>query len=138
MHLLKQIYHQHVRNAVLDVCAKSVPVWGKNGEMRGLFTGRKNISTCPFIVIDISDFLSHFRLQPLLKFQNKVIGYRINKGIKVGHRNAVLDVCAKSVPVWGKNGEMRGLLPGEKLSRHVLLLSLIYQTFSAIFVCNPY
>ena len=40
MHLLKkQIYHQHVRNAVLDVCAKSVPVWGKSGEMRGLLWG---------------------------------------------------------------------------------------------------
>ena len=41
MHLFKKIYHQHVRNAVLDVCAKSVPVWGKSGEMRGLLRGVK-------------------------------------------------------------------------------------------------
>ena len=34
-------YYQHVRNAVLDVCAKSVPVWGKRGEMRGLLRGEK-------------------------------------------------------------------------------------------------
>ena len=41
MHLLKKIHYQHVRNAVLDVCAKSVPVWGKRGEMRGLLRGEK-------------------------------------------------------------------------------------------------
>ena len=35
------IYHQHVRNAVPDVCAKSVPVWDKSGEMRGLLRGEK-------------------------------------------------------------------------------------------------
>ena len=33
------IYYQYVRNAVLDFCAKSVPVWGKRGEMRGLLRG---------------------------------------------------------------------------------------------------
>ena len=38
---LKNIYHQHVRNAVLDVCAKSVPVWGKSGEIRGLLREEK-------------------------------------------------------------------------------------------------
>ena len=42
MHLFfKKIYYQHVRNAVLDVCAKSVPVWKKGGEMRGLLRGEK-------------------------------------------------------------------------------------------------
>ena len=41
MHLFKKIYNQHVRNAVLDVCAKSVPVRGKSGEMRGLLRGEK-------------------------------------------------------------------------------------------------
>ena len=41
MHLLKKIYHKYVRNAVLDVCAKSVPVWGKSVEMRGLL-GEQN------------------------------------------------------------------------------------------------
>ena len=41
MHFIKQIYHQHVKNAVLDVCAKSVPVWGKSGEMRGLLREEK-------------------------------------------------------------------------------------------------
>ena len=41
MHFFIQIYHQHVRNAVLDVCAKSVPVWGKRGEMRGLLWREK-------------------------------------------------------------------------------------------------
>ena len=35
----KKTYYQHVRNAVLDVCAKSVPVCGKSGEMRGLLQG---------------------------------------------------------------------------------------------------
>ena len=42
----KQMYHQHVSNAVLDVCAKSVPVRGKSGEMRGLdmsFSATKDI-----------------------------------------------------------------------------------------------
>ena len=41
MHLFNKIYYQHVRNAVLDVFAKSVPVWGKSGEMRGLLRGEK-------------------------------------------------------------------------------------------------
>ena len=41
MHFLKKIYYQLVKNAVLDVCAKSVPVWGKSGEMRGLLQGVK-------------------------------------------------------------------------------------------------
>ena len=42
MHLsLENIYYQHVRNAVLDVCAESVPVCGKRGEMRGLLRGEK-------------------------------------------------------------------------------------------------
>ena len=39
MHCFKKKYYQHVRNAVLDVCATSVPVWGKSGEMRGLLRG---------------------------------------------------------------------------------------------------
>ena len=39
MHCFQKKYYQHVRNAVLDVCAKSVPVWGKSGEMRGLLQG---------------------------------------------------------------------------------------------------
>ena len=30
MHLLKK-YYQYVRNAVFNVCAKHVPVWGKRG-----------------------------------------------------------------------------------------------------------
>ena len=49
MHLFfkKNLHYQHVRNAVLDVCAKSVPVWGKRREMRGLLRG-KIILTCPF------------------------------------------------------------------------------------------
>ena len=33
------MYYQHVRNAVLDVCAKSVSVWGESEEMRGLLPG---------------------------------------------------------------------------------------------------
>ena len=41
MHLFKIICYKHVRNAVLDVCAKSVPVWGKRGEMRGLLWEEK-------------------------------------------------------------------------------------------------
>ena len=44
MNYLKYTYYQHVRNAVLDVCAKSVPVWGKSGEMRGLFKGYPDMS----------------------------------------------------------------------------------------------
>ena len=39
MHCFQKKYYQHVRNAVLDVCAKSVPVWGKSEEMRGLLRG---------------------------------------------------------------------------------------------------
>ena len=39
MHCFQKQYYQHVRNAVLDVCAKSVPVWSKSGEMRGLLRG---------------------------------------------------------------------------------------------------
>ena len=35
-------------------------------------------------------------------------------------RNTFLAVSAKPVPVWGKRGEMRGLLREEKLSWHVL------------------
>ena len=38
--LLIKIYYQHVRNAVLDYCAKSVPVWGKSGQMRELLRGK--------------------------------------------------------------------------------------------------
>ena len=34
--LFQKIYCQHVRNAILAVCAKPVPVWGKRGEMKGL------------------------------------------------------------------------------------------------------
>ena len=30
--------------------------------------------------------------------------------------NAVLAVCGKPGPIWGKRGEIRGLLRGEKLS----------------------
>ena len=41
MHSFKKIYYQQVRNAVLDVCARSVPVWDKRGEMRGLLRGEK-------------------------------------------------------------------------------------------------
>ena len=44
----KKIYYQHVRNSVLAVCAKLVPLWGKGREMRGNEMGRKIISTCPF------------------------------------------------------------------------------------------
>ena len=40
MHLLKNSY-LHVTNAVLAVCAKPAPVWGKRGEMRGLLWGEK-------------------------------------------------------------------------------------------------
>ena len=43
MNFLKKIYHQHVWNPALHVCAKSVLVWGKSGEMRGLVRG-DNIS----------------------------------------------------------------------------------------------
>ena len=42
MHIFPKKYHQHVRNAVLAVCAKPVPVWGKIREMGG-----KIILTCP-------------------------------------------------------------------------------------------
>ena len=35
--------------------------------------------------------------------------------------NAALDVCAKTVLVWGKRKKMRGLLLGEKLSWICLL-----------------
>ena len=38
------MYYQHARNAVLDVCAKSVPVWGKSGEMRGLLRDKSLFS----------------------------------------------------------------------------------------------
>ena len=41
MHLFQKKYYQHVRNAVLAVCAKSVPVWSKRREMRGLLWGEK-------------------------------------------------------------------------------------------------
>ena len=34
MHFFKRKYHKHVRNAVLNVCAKYVPVWGKGGNGR--------------------------------------------------------------------------------------------------------
>ena len=36
MHLLKTNISPACQEAVFDVCAKSVPVWGKSGEMRGL------------------------------------------------------------------------------------------------------
>ena len=39
IHLFQKKYYQHVRNAVLDVCAKSVPVWSKIRDMRGLLRG---------------------------------------------------------------------------------------------------
>ena len=39
---LKKNYYQHVRNAFLDVCTNSVPVWDKGGEMRGLLRGEKS------------------------------------------------------------------------------------------------
>ena len=39
MHLFKKIYYQHVRNAVLAVCAKPVPVLGRRREIRGLLRG---------------------------------------------------------------------------------------------------
>ena len=53
------MYHKYVRNAVLDVCAKSVPVWGKSGEMRGLLRGSKIILTSPLsnIPVEISGIL---------------------------------------------------------------------------------
>ena len=41
MHFFKIIYYQHARNVVLAVCAKSVPVWGRSVEMRGLLRGEK-------------------------------------------------------------------------------------------------
>ena len=54
-----------------------------------------------------------------------------NKNIYYQHvRNAVLAVCAKLVPVWGKRREMRGLLRGEKLSWHVLSLWKAYSLVS--------
>ena len=54
-------------------------------------------------------------------------------------RNAVLAVCGKPVPVWGKTGEMRGLLRREKLSWHVLLQSLSYKECSVIhYTCIVY
>ena len=37
IHLLPKKYYWHVRNAVLDVCAKPVPVWGKMGEWEGYY-----------------------------------------------------------------------------------------------------
>ena len=43
MHLFKNIYYQYVWNAVLDVCAKSVPVWFKSGKMRGLLRGENDL-----------------------------------------------------------------------------------------------
>ena len=44
VHFFKNIYYQHVRNAILNVCAKHVPVWGDERAI----TGRK--MTCPLIV----------------------------------------------------------------------------------------
>ena len=41
MHIFKNKYRQHVRNTVLAVCAKPVPVWGKRRKMRGLSRGEK-------------------------------------------------------------------------------------------------
>ena len=49
MHIFKKIYYKHVKNAVLAVCAKPVPVWGKRREMRGLLRG-EIILTCPFFL----------------------------------------------------------------------------------------
>ena len=40
-HFKKKICYQHVRKAVLDVCAKSVPVWGKSGGNERAITGEK-------------------------------------------------------------------------------------------------
>ena len=41
-------YYQHVRNAVLAVCAKPVPVCGKRGETRGYYW-KKNYLDMPFV-----------------------------------------------------------------------------------------
>ena len=51
------IYYHHVRNAVLDVCAKSVPIWGKRGEMRGLLRGETLSLTCPFLSAQGPNFI---------------------------------------------------------------------------------
>ena len=49
MHLSKKIYYQHVRNAVLDVCAKSVAVWAKEGKSEGYY-GEKNYLAMSFAI----------------------------------------------------------------------------------------
>ena len=52
--LVHLLYHQYVRNAVLDVCAKSVPVcMGQKWGNERAITERKIILTCPF---PLSDF----------------------------------------------------------------------------------
>ena len=48
MHLLETNISPACQHAVLDVCAKSVPVRGKTGEMRAI-TGSKLILTCPLM-----------------------------------------------------------------------------------------
>ena len=51
MYLFKTKYYQHVKNSVLNVCSKHVPVWGKGGgggRNGRAITGRKIILTCPF------------------------------------------------------------------------------------------
>ena len=48
-------YHQHVRNAVLNVCAKYVPVGGKSGKWEGYY-GDKNYLDMSFDVKRPSNF----------------------------------------------------------------------------------
>ena len=56
MHLFKRKYYQHVKNAVLNVCAKYVSVWGKGGGGGGerAITGTKIILTCPLLAVKVN------------------------------------------------------------------------------------
>ena len=67
MHLFQKIYYQHVRNAVLDVCAKPVPVWGKRREMRWLLQGEK---LSWHVLYQIFQSLSDFKLYAAVMHQS--------------------------------------------------------------------
>ena len=52
--------------------------YGEKNDIDMSFHTLRTFESITFIVIDLSVFHSLFHLQPLLKFQNKLIGYRIN------------------------------------------------------------
>ena len=57
MHLFKKKYDLHVRNSVLNVCEKYVPVWGKKGVTGRAITGTKIILTCSLVTLAFLWFL---------------------------------------------------------------------------------